>query len=165
MSKLKNVFGMKNKKKADDSDEDSPSYTDPAVLHSTDPPSRNSKGISHPHYPPPRPCHGSNSPNPRRKNMDTAPVQGNRKPQNTENNRNSVPGLPTNEPSRAPPRINITKKVNKVSKFRTIPQYRLSNVHLRCVYETRAKNFKIFFKMARQISARSSVLSVSTQAW
>ena len=120
---MKKVFGMKNKKKADDSDEEFPSYTDPAVIHAIDPPSRNSKGISHPHYPPPRPCHSGNSPNPRRKNQDTMPVQGNKKAQLTDTNRNSFPGQVTTEPKRAPPRANIAKKVNNCSKFyRYIPQ-------------------------------------------
>lgn len=117
--KMKKVFGMINKKKGDDSDEEWPSYTDPAVLHATDPPSRNSRGILQPHYPPPRPCHSGNSPNPRRKNPDTAVVQGNKKSQLTENNRNSALNLVPGEPKRAPPRINITKKVNRLSKFST----------------------------------------------
>jgi hypothetical protein len=134
---MKKVFGMINKKKGDDSDEEWPSYTDPAVLHATDPPSRNSRGILQPHYPPPRPCHSGNSPNPRRKNPDTAVVQGNKKPQLTENNRNSALNLVPGEPKRAPPRINITKKVNRLSKFSTtyilfhnhIVKCRLENVY------------------------------------
>jgi hypothetical protein len=116
---MKKVFGMKNKKKGDDSDEEHPSYTDPAEIHSKEPPVRNSRGISQPHYPPPRPEHSGNSPNPRRKNQDTVVGQGNKKPQLTENNRNSNPALVAGEPKRAPPRINITKKVNKIAKFST----------------------------------------------
>lgn len=108
---------MINKKKGDESDEDFPSYTEPTLLHGTEPPaSRNSRGILQPHYPPPRPCH--NSPNARRRNPDTSAIQGNKKPQLTENNRNSSPALVTADPKRAPPRINIAKKVNKVSKFK-----------------------------------------------
>ena len=116
--KMKKIFGIKNQKKGDDSDEEYPSYTDPTALHATDPPVRNTKGISQPHYPPPRPCHGS--PNPQRKNEGcTVPVQTNKNPQLTANNRNSYPALVTGEPKRAPPRVNITKKVNKPSTFRT----------------------------------------------
>ena len=151
---MKKIFGIKNPKKGEDSDEENASYTDPAVIHATDPP-RNSKGISQPHYPPPRPCH-SGSPNPRRKNEGTCtvPVQGNKNSQLTENNRNSYPASAPGEPKRAPPRINITKKVNKRSMFR--PKYCMFVVNCILVYVYKTVLKKLLVLSKWQMDSRNT---------
>lgn len=105
-SNIKKVFGgIINKKKPDDVEDESCSYTDPTMLHSTEPP-KSHRGLP-PHYPPPRPQH---SPNPPRK-FSQPDATGNKRLQ-TNDKRNSASVLVAGEPRRAPPRPNTTKKVN-----------------------------------------------------
>lgn len=106
-SNIKKVLGgIMNKKKPDDVEDENYSYTDPAMLHSIEPP-KSHRGLP-PHYPPPRPQH---SPNPPRK-FSLPETTGNKRLPTNDNKRDSASVLGPGEPRRAPPRPNCTKKVN-----------------------------------------------------
>lgn len=122
-SNIKKVLGIINKKKPDDSDDESCSYSDPTMVHSTEPPK--SHGVP-PHYPPPRPQH---SPNPSRKITQDVITHGNKRPQTNDNKRNSGTAFSSGEPRRAPPRPNIAKKVGETNE-----------VHLTTVQNTKSKS-------------------------